>query len=191
MTTFIKQAAYAEDQPYSHAILTWHVLRSGAAAGALGSIPFALGFQFFSKSQTPLLQKLLLSSARGVIGTVGLSFIALHGRMWGREEIEWQDRSWRLLSNKGQVEVDNYVLGGAAAGALAAIVAARRGILPVEMQSRMISSIIGGAGLGMAAGTVSYMGYRYGVKGGKWEDAVQAAEEGGKATAEGIKKRVS
>lgn len=35
---------------------------------------------------------------------VGLGIAATMGRMWGREEIEWQERSWRLLANKGQVE---------------------------------------------------------------------------------------
>lgn len=36
--------------------------------------------------------------------------VAVPARMWGREEIEWQDRSWRLLENKGQVEWEEAVV---------------------------------------------------------------------------------
>ena len=28
---------------------------------------------------------------------MGLLALGLVGRMWGREEVEWKDRSWRLL----------------------------------------------------------------------------------------------
>jgi hypothetical protein len=38
--------------------------------------------------------------------------------MRGREEIEWKDRSWRLLENPGQVETDDWTVVGAGAGAL-------------------------------------------------------------------------
>lgn len=42
--------------------------------------------------------------------------IMLPMHMAGKEEIEWQDRSWRLLHNQGQVAVDNWSLLGMAGG---------------------------------------------------------------------------
>jgi hypothetical protein len=85
--------------------------------------------------------------------------------MWGRESIEWNDRSWRLLENKGQVEVDDWSLGGTIAG-LAGVygsgVARRAGW----------RAVVGGAGVGSLVGVGGYMAWRYGVKGGKYEEDV-------------------
>lgn len=86
--------------------------------------------------------------------------------MWGREEIEWQDRSWRLLENKGQVEVDGFSAVGAVVGAGMTVVG--KGVRGVGWRMA-----IGGAGLGGTLGVVGYMGWRYGVKGGKWQEAVE------------------
>src|ERR1700761_7844588 len=139
MTSVIPHAPYAEDQKYPKTILTFHVLRSGAAAGAIVSVPIALGVTFFRGPRTlsNLNRILFISSSRGLIwGTLG-SGVALGLRMQGREDIEWNDRSWRLLANKGQVEVDNWILGGAAIGATAAILAGRSGRLPAGLENRM------------------------------------------------------
>jgi len=46
----------------------------------------------------------LLTGVFAQIAT-GLMAFAVPGRMFGREEIEWKDRSWRLMENKGQLEV--------------------------------------------------------------------------------------
>lgn len=81
------------------------------------------------------------------------------GRMWGREEIEWKDRSWRLLENKGQLEVDDWTYVGILGGAVA------------SARLRGWRGKIGGIGLGSVAGTVGYMGWRYGIKGGKFEES--------------------
>lgn len=81
--------------------------------------------------------------------------------MRGKEEIEWQDRSWRLLENKGQVEVDDWTYGGMAAG-LAVSVA--RG------KSLGWRGAIGGVGAGSLLGMMGYMGWRHGIKGGKWDE---------------------
>ena len=74
--------------------------------------------------------------------------------MYGREDIEWQDRAWRLLENKGQVEADNWILSGAAIGAVTVGVAGRSGKLPAELNGKIVSAVLGGAGLGLSAGTV-------------------------------------
>jgi hypothetical protein len=78
--------------------------------------------------------------------------------MWGREEIEWQDRAWRLLENKGQVECDDWTYPGMLGGALAG--------------SRLPGwkAKFGAVGLGSVAGMMGYMAWRHGVKGGKFEE---------------------
>lgn len=89
---------------------------------------------------------------------MGIMVVAIPGRMWGREEIEWQDRSWRLLENKGQVECDDWTYAGMAAGALASV------------RTRGWRGKVGCVGLGSVAGMGGYMAWRYGIKGGKFEE---------------------
>jgi hypothetical protein len=86
--------------------------------------------------------------------------------MWGREYIEWQDRTWRLLENKGQVEVDKWLTAEALAGGSVAAIAARRGLLPVTL----VQGIVAGTGLGASVGTGAYMHWRYGVNRGRFPD---------------------
>lgn len=83
--------------------------------------------------------------------------------MFGREDIEWKDRSWRLLNNKGQIEVDNWILIG---GAIGAMLSARRGRTVLSLSRRVVA----GLGIGTVGGTLGYMGWRYGVNGGKWPE---------------------
>lgn len=87
--------------------------------------------------------------------------VGLAGRMWGREDIEWRDRSWRLLQNPGQVEVDDWSVIGTAAGMAALAVSKSASDVGVPRR------ILGGAGIGSVAGTVGYMMWRYGIKGGE------------------------
>lgn len=82
----------------------------------------------------------------------------LYTRMHGREEIEWKDRSWRLLENRGQVEVDEWSLPGTVVGAVVGVV--RRGGWV---------RAVGAAGCGSLVGVAWYIGWRYGVNGGRWE----------------------
>jgi hypothetical protein len=81
--------------------------------------------------------------------------------MWGREKIEWQDRSWRLRANKWQTECDDWTFGGMAAAAAA-----------VAWKGKGLGwrSAVGGVGIGSVAGMFGYMGYRYGLKCGKFEE---------------------
>jgi hypothetical protein len=76
------------------------------------------------------------------------------GRMRGREEIQWQDRAWRILQNEGEVKTDWVTIGGAGAGAVAGLVAARRGAVPASVGNAML----GGAGAGAAIGVPFMIG---------------------------------
>ena len=89
--------------------------------------------------------------------------VGLPARMWGRQEIEWKDRSWRLLENKGQMEVDDWSLVGTVAGAVIAATAQEKGT------SLGWRSVVGGSGMGSLVGVMGYMGWRHGIKGGKWD----------------------
>lgn len=168
---FFPHPPYAEDQPLSKLILSTHVLSRGFQTGALfGALTGTVRHIYTRPTTTTLLSALLRSS--GVGGAIGIAFLAvgLEARMWGREHIEWQDRSWRLLENKGQVECDTFSAEGAIVGAGA--VAWRQGFRQAGWRI-----LVGGAGLGGLAGVVGYMGWRYGVKSGKWEDAALAVAE--------------
>ena len=85
--------------------------------------------------------------------------------MWGREEIEWKDRSWRLLENKGQIEVDTWGYLGIGVGGAALL--ATRGLRGAGWEMG-----VGSLGLGVTCGVIGYMVFRHGIKGGKWEEEV-------------------
>lgn len=80
--------------------------------------------------------------------------------MWGRDDIEWKDRSWRLLENKGQVQCDNWTYPGMAAGLLGVMASA-------SGRAMGWRGIVGGAGLGSVVGLMGYLGRTYGAKKGK------------------------
>jgi len=181
MTALMPHALYAKDQSYAKPILAYHVLRSGATAGALLSIPTAVASTlYFGPRTLPTFSvHLLTHSFRGTLAGLAFGFLALESRMWGKDHVEWQDRTWRLLGNKGQVEVDNWILGGEAVGGVAALVAARRGLVPPALKEKMGVTIIGAMGLGAAIGTGEYMVWRYGIKRERFSN-----EKGGTPTPE-------
>jgi len=84
-------------------------------------------------------------------------------RMLGREEIEWQDRSWRLIESKGQVECDDWTYSGMAVGAMA---------FAIRGKALGWRGAVGSVGLGSIGGMLGYMGWRYGVRGGKFEETI-------------------
>jgi len=89
---------------------------------------------------------------------------ALTARMWGREEIEWKDRSWRLLENEGQVLCDDWSVGGTVLGGV--VMALReRGSSAAGKGVRLV----GGAAAGNVVGILGYMVYQYGYRGKKME----------------------
>ncbi|KAH9874972.1 hypothetical protein J1614_004460 [Plenodomus biglobosus] len=158
MTSLFPHPAYAEDQPYAHIILYLHVMRASAM-----SLSFLSIFQFpvslvasrlrgTSLPHSTLVAHTLKMSGRGLILGTAAGAAMTWGRMRGMEEIQWQDRTWRVLENRGEVETDWVSLGGAGGGAVGGYLAARRGMVPASMST----AVLGGAGVGFATG-VPYM----------------------------------
>lgn len=158
MTSLFPHPPYAEDQPYARSILYAHVMRASAMSFSflsLFQLPASLISSRYRKqpiNYSTLFARTLRTSGRGLVfGTVAGAAMTC-GRMRGKEEIEWQDRSWRILENAGEVKTDWVTLGGAGVGAVAGVVAARRGAVPATVSN----AALGGAGAGFAAG-VPYM----------------------------------
>ncbi|KAI4213286.1 MAG: hypothetical protein LQ351_004027 [Letrouitia transgressa] len=156
------QAFYAEDQPSAHEILTIHVLHRGFNAGALaGSALPLLNASFarlFSRPPhaSPLALRVATSAGTGsVIGTALLA-VGLTARMWEREEVEWQDRSWRLLSNGGQNRTDDWSMMGAGFGALGGAVARMQNWQGFGRLWLMRAGL-GGAAMGSALGVLGHV----------------------------------
>ncbi|KAF9698578.1 hypothetical protein EKO04_003815 [Ascochyta lentis] len=160
MTSLFPHPPYAEDQPNAHAILYLHVMRASAMTFTFLSLPLtgvtilASRLRRHHVTTTAAMSRTLLNSGRGlVLGTVAGAAMT-RSRMRGREEIEWQDRSWRLLENKGEVDTDWETIAGTGAGAVVGVVAARRGVVPVGMGK----AVLGGAGVGLSSGVLFMIG---------------------------------
>ncbi|KAI2486788.1 hypothetical protein Ptr902_00921 [Pyrenophora tritici-repentis] len=158
MASFFPHPVYAEDQPYARTILYLHVMRASA-----------MSFSFFSLAQFPaslvaaryhkapidyntILAHTLKTSSRGLVIGIIAGAVVTWGRMRGRKEIEWKDRSWSILENNGEVKTDWVALGAASGGAVAVLLAARSGKINMTADR----AVLGGTGAGMAAG-VPYM----------------------------------
>ncbi|KAL6714886.1 hypothetical protein ACLMJK_007146 [Lecanora helva] len=168
MSTLWPHTLYAEDQPHATAILSTHVLFRGFQTGAvigplIGVARYAIRRHRAGPTQLMFPTMIRSAGTGGIVG-VGILALALVGRMQGREDIEWRDRAWRLLENKGQMEVDTWSLVGSGAGAGAAAVWGRgSGIARIR-------GVVGGMGLGGTAGVLWYMVWKHGINGGKWQD---------------------
>jgi Protein of unknown function (DUF1757) len=177
MSRFFPHPAYAEEQPLYGTILTTHVLhrgfQTGAFIGVVSSAARSLIKRNPSASTTPapatlhaqqsIRLALMRSVGQSALITTAVMVPGMIYWMWGREEIEWRDRSWRLLENEGQKEVDDWSLIGTVGGA----VATARGALTEAGPRAQIVRLAGGAGIGSLAGVVGYMAWRYGVHRGK------------------------
>ncbi|PYI02327.1 hypothetical protein BO78DRAFT_224780 [Aspergillus sclerotiicarbonarius CBS 121057] len=123
----IPHPPYAEDQPLAHLILTTHVLHRAFQLGTgIGLFAGTARSLFFSSSSSALpkpvtatttraptaITNLLRPSALGGLAGITIFSLLLPVQMWGKQIIEWQDRSWRLLENRGQVEVDQNGMDG-------------------------------------------------------------------------------
>lgn len=152
MTSLFPHTPYAEDQVYAHSILYLHVMRASSMSFAFLStlqIPITL----FRNRRAPidratLLVRTLRTSGRAFALGAAAGAAMTWGRMRGREEIEWQDRSWRIIENEGEVKTDWATIGAAGVGAAASLVAVRRGALPISTGS----AVLGGVGLGASMG---------------------------------------
>jgi hypothetical protein len=160
MSRFWPHTPYAEDQPLSHTILYTHVLTRAMTVGSLAgagigvSLPLLRALNVLKPRipPLPLATTLLRSVGVGSVVATGILAVGLPARMWGREEIEWQDRSWRLLENKGQVAVDDWTYSGMALG-LGAAIARGKGL--------GLRGVAGSVGAGSIAGMLGYMGSGY------------------------------
>ncbi|KAH6689620.1 hypothetical protein F5X68DRAFT_73955 [Plectosphaerella plurivora] len=176
-------ADYAEDQPLAHTILLTHILARSVTTGAVvglgifgareaaarfypsrASLP---GLPKGAPITQPVLPRLARVAGTSVVWTIGFMAVGTVFRMWGREDIEWRDRSWRLLQNAGQVEVDDWTYPGMVIGAALGFTAAGRAQAG-KVAAKGWKVVLGAVGLGSVAGTVGYMGWRYGVHGGKF-----------------------
>ncbi|KAK1687880.1 hypothetical protein BDP55DRAFT_71333 [Colletotrichum godetiae] len=199
MSRYFPHTAYAEDQPLAGTILTVHVLTRGyttgtvvglgiaAASGvasrirgtkpvpaaAVAAAPFPTSATTASIATAALRSSGLHTFLRksGTASAIGLGFtgVTMLARMYGREDIEWRDRAWRLMESRSQLEVDDWTYSGAAAGVASLGIARAAGVKGSALGVRAVG---GAAGLGSLAGTVGYMVWRYGVHGGKYPEYV-------------------
>ncbi|PWW73664.1 hypothetical protein C7212DRAFT_359382 [Tuber magnatum] len=151
MDRFLRHPDYAEDQHYSHTILTTHVLHRGANFGAaLGALYGGARYGLSAHARKlPLAASMVRASGFGVVVGTGIATVMLLGRMYGRQEIEWQDRSWRLLGNKPQNRIDEWSASGALVG----------GVLGGVREGLHWRGVIGSAGIGSVVGIVGWAVY--------------------------------
>ncbi|KAK7757215.1 hypothetical protein SLS62_000764 [Diatrype stigma] len=128
MSRYYPHPAYAEDQPLARTILMTHVETRAVTTGTLiggglfayrsiRGLPHTVAVA--AKTAPPLLRlgvPFLRTTGINVLWTMGLTSAGLAARMYGREDIEWRDRAWRLLENRGQLETDDWTYPGMAAG---------------------------------------------------------------------------
>ncbi|QYS95055.1 hypothetical protein H0G86_002370 [Trichoderma simmonsii] len=179
MSRYFPHTPYAEDQPLSHVILTTHVLTRAVTAGSIIGLVLTSVRQSIPSLRRPgpLSEKLLLSATRSTIITTAIVGVGLTARMWGREPIEWQDRSWRLLENRGQLETDDWTYGGMGGALLATGLMGVRGAGgPAKLGWR---GVAGAAGIGSVGGMIGYMAWRYGINGGKFVEKDKKGERKG------------
>lgn len=167
MSRFFPHTDYAEDQPYTKTILTAHVLdrafQSGAVVGlGIGAVRALIRRRRFATA-------ILGPTGYGAIIGTALMIPGLPSYMASKTDIEWKDRSWRLLENEGQKEVDDWSSVGFIAGTLAA---ARSEAFRQARSGRWVK-LIGGGAVGDLLGVTGYMVWRYGVNGGKWPEKTQ------------------
>ncbi|OAA75624.1 hypothetical protein LEL_07612 [Akanthomyces lecanii RCEF 1005] len=186
MSRYFPHAPYAEDQPLARTILTTHVATRAVTMGTLIGVGITGARTVIPalRPKTALPQafaaRLLRSCASSIVVTLGVTGLALVGRMWGREAIEWQDRSWRLMENRGQLETDDWTYGGmGAATAAALLVMARAGGEAKKPAVAVVGwrGVVGAAGLGSVGGMMGYLGWRYAVNGGKFSETLAKKEE--------------
>ncbi|KAL6879249.1 hypothetical protein J3F83DRAFT_711980 [Trichoderma novae-zelandiae] len=182
MSRLFPHTPYAEDQPLPHLILTTHVLTRAITTGSIIGLAIPALRQSIPALRRPgpgppLPERLLLSVTRSTAITTAVVGVGLAARMWGREPIEWRDRSWRLLENRGQLELDDWTYGGMGAALLATGLMRVGGAGgPARLGWR---GVAGAAGMGSVGGMIGYMAWRYGINGGRFVEADKKGERKG------------
>ncbi|UZJ55798.1 hypothetical protein CBS101457_005118 [Exobasidium rhododendri] len=157
-------AAYAEDQPHSRLILSVHVIHRGFNLGSFVGITSSLAIASFQKLRAKpgltsphLFSNSLKFASRG--GLIGLGFgaVALTGRMYSKDLIEWQDRSWRLLQHPTQNQTDYWSIAGAGVGVF---------VTGVVYKAVTPRALFGGAAIGSSSAIIAMLAYRA-LRGGK------------------------
>lgn len=155
MDLFFTPAAYAEDQANSKLILGVHVIHRGFNQGSFLGIGTSLATTTIRKMRKPgyhfcSLSNLIRFASRGGLFGVGLGTIMLGGKMYNKDLIEWQDRSWRILDHFTQNQTDHWILTGATIGM----------VIQGLYRSRNPRALVGGAAMGSSAGIVVMLAYR-------------------------------
>ncbi|KAM3513682.1 hypothetical protein MY11210_002693 [Beauveria gryllotalpidicola] len=193
MSRYFPHTAYAEDQPLARTILTTHVATRAVTLGTLLGVGVTgartlipalrpkIELQPPQQQQQAFAVRLLRSCAGSMLATLGVAGVGLVVRMWGRDDIEWRDRSWRLLENKGQLETDDWTYGGVGAATAAAAVVVRARARAGERKPAVAvlgwRGVVGAAGLGSVGGMMGYLGWRYGVNGGRFPEKLPRKKE--------------
>ncbi|KAJ3070378.1 hypothetical protein HDU98_006602 [Podochytrium sp. JEL0797] len=149
MDRLFTTAPMTEDQQYSRAILEIHVAhRAVNAFSALATVG-VFARKLVSTQTTPLTTSLLRGNAAAVLlGIVG-GAVMVEMKMADKQPIEWQDRSWRLLHNKTQNDIDMWSAGGAFAG-----------FSVTRLTGNGFVRGLGGLGLGSVAGIAAFGLYK-------------------------------
>ncbi|KAK9473652.1 uncharacterized protein V1510DRAFT_406655 [Dipodascopsis tothii] len=165
MDRFIPQADYAEDQPMSRLVLYTHTMHRGFTMGgfigALVGVARVSKLWYTTKAQSSatvtkslLTSRVLGSSAIGSLCGVGTLAVMTYAQMWGREQIEWQDRSWRLLHNRGQNRADRWSVVASAASAAAVLATRSTGIAQSPWKALLGTAALASLGATIAASQV-------------------------------------
>ncbi|KAJ3104009.1 hypothetical protein HDU96_009073 [Phlyctochytrium bullatum] len=153
MNRVFEVAEMTEDQQHSKVILHLHVtsrciLLSSAALSSLSVLASLLTRR---SAKWPLFKGIARSQTAATLVGLGAGPVLTEVRMQGTQEIEWQDRAWRLLNSQSQIEVDEFAGTGMAVGAGMALLIG--GIVPRTLAgwTRVLTWTSGGGLLGLAA----------------------------------------
>lgn len=128
-----KESPQELDVKTSQGILYGHGVLKGIQTGAFLGIICGSLFYLKNRKASTLISNINKFSNGGQILFGSLVPIGVYFRMKDKENVEWQDRAWRLTYNKNQNVVDNACIAGGIIGLVA----------------------VGSVGVGVAAGVAS------------------------------------
>ncbi|KAF0709602.1 Aste57867_5827 [Aphanomyces stellatus] len=146
MDRFVPVPDEMEEQTLSQEVLYAHVTaRSVQLCAAVASFGTLASIPFMKEPALPIVPRVLRNNFRAVTLGLFLGPFMTYGRMRGMDVVEWKDRSWRLLQNPGQNNVDIALTAGSVVCGLAAV---------VGMKAPQAAAVrfLGGVGIGSFAG---------------------------------------